>query len=824
MSTLYESLTLPLIKGDGTSPSTALKVETTLGMLMVAGEPETRDGLIFQRCLCGCNRNSCIGEADFDVRFLNNPNNFATGACHLQGKRFFPAFEVLRDAVRSAGICNTSQYRKAYSRRLLPKGSPSDPTEYEVWTSWADFTGVDEYHSERELFDGLLALDLDKLGLLPRPDRRRVLVFSKYWASIKRKAAELKIDEKDIPDRLADIVACLRPDRSAYEEAAGAGSSSRGGGGGGRGTGSGTRTPAPLSLSEQSAVLVDSVTIWLPFGPEIQREMINGFFANVWETLDREDTLRGNGYEAVSEHILRPLLGLKPDLVAEFEEQYRGVLKYRNGQRNWMQAYNLWYSESHTRYINWSSAGLGKTRTVPALSSIHDIRLTVLFSPKAITNEHNPQIPEELNIEDPLAVIHYSDYGVPKEFERGKHHYFVANPEKLQLGQKTIEMIDALMKHRPGLFVFDEAHLLVSTNLVDPETGDTKKDANYKPRMTGLRYLLDQLETDQRVVLLTGTPVRVDAREGQALFELIGEDIGEMTKEMSELNALRLRGRLQEFGFLFLNHRLPEFRSYIYPFLVSDELATELNMKGGSLAEKEAKRIEAALQHVSQLKGKVVINTERIAFLEEEAVSVTAFDKEQLSAGAEPLLGSRFPLVRLHYEPMERAVNPVYFSHFVMGPTEVIGRHLRECGAPYRLCTGESERDELGEYLKKRDSCLIASSAWSTGVDGSQKVSNTIVTLGVPWHDSGHRQMVARIHRQGACTPDGTPSTVIHEIIPVALNVDYDVRRLNKVYSRRSFGEVLRLGDVGADDEEVEFAQAVQVIHDLQEQQALPLS
>jgi hypothetical protein len=46
---------------------------------------------------------------------------------------------------------------------------------------------------------------------------------------------------------------------------------------------------------------------------------------------------------------------------------------------------------------------------------------------------------------------------------------------------------------------------------------------------------------------------------------LIGQDIGEFTKEMSELNALRLRGRLQEFGFRFLNYRLPEFRRFIYP-------------------------------------------------------------------------------------------------------------------------------------------------------------------------------------------------------------------------------------------------------------------
>jgi hypothetical protein len=792
-----------------------------VGTLVVAGDPFIRDGILVQRCLCGCNRSACSVEADFDVRFLNDPANFISDICPLQGKPFFPPFSELVAAIRSKGVGSLEEYRKGYARGYLPKGSPADPTEYDEWTTWADFTGTPDYHSDRELFDGLLAMDLDNLGLLPRPDRRRVLVFSKYWSSIRKKAKELGIDEKQIPDRLEEIVARLRPaPRNHYDEL---GSSAKNGGGGGgvpRKAGSSSGL-TPLSLKEQGAVLIDSVTIWLPSGPEIQRELINGFYHNVWETLDREDSLRGSGLAAVEVAILSPLRSVKTELVEEFMRQYEAVLKYKIGQRNWMQAYSLWYSESHMRFINWSSAGLGKTRTIPALVAAHDIRLTVLFSPKAITNEHNPQIAEELAVEDDRAVIHYSDNGVPSELAPGKHHYFVANPEKLQQGAKTQAMIDALMEYHPGLIVFDEAHLLVSPGLVDPETGEAKDDPRYKPRMTGLRYLLDRLDFDQRVVLLTGTPVRVDAREGQALFELIGQDIGEFTKEMSELNALRLRGRLQEFGFRFLNYRLPEFRRYIYPFLAPPEVAAELNGKGLSLATKEARRINLALQHACSLNGKVVINPERIALGEEEASPVEDFDSDQKAKGLEPMLGSRFPLIRLGYEPMDRAVNPVYFTHFIDGPVAAIAAVLDGRGERYRLCTGESERDELGAYLTQRDSSLIASSSWSVGVDGSQKVSNTIVTLGIPWHDSGHRQTVARIHRQGACAPDGTPTTVVHEIIPVAVNVDYDVRRLNKVYSRRSFGEVLSVGDVDSGDEDQDLAEAIQTISELQGQPSL---
>ncbi|HXP07760.1 MAG TPA: hypothetical protein VN828_04655, partial [Acidobacteriaceae bacterium] len=269
--------------GDERSPRSPLPLDNEVGTLVVAGEPVMRDGILVQRCLCGCSRNSCSVEADFDLRFLNDPANFISDRCPLQGKQFFPPFTDLLAAVRSKGVGDTEQYRKAYARGYLPKGSPADPAEYDEWTSWADFTARPDYHSDRELFDGLLAMDLENLGLLPRPDRRRVLVFSKYWASIRKKAKELGIEEKEIPDRLEEIVATFRPaPRSHYDEMS---SSSREGCGGGMPRKAGNSSGlTPLSLKEQGAVLIDSVTIWLPSGPEIQREMINGFYHNVWET------------------------------------------------------------------------------------------------------------------------------------------------------------------------------------------------------------------------------------------------------------------------------------------------------------------------------------------------------------------------------------------------------------------------------------------------------------------------------------------------------------------------------------------------------------
>jgi hypothetical protein len=803
---LDEVAVLPLIVGRDGFPTTGMPLHSQVGMLMVVGEVRERDGLLVQYCLCGCSGRECGEAADVDVRLLNDLSSL--DKCVFRGRPFFPPYADLVAAVKKKGINNTDKYRAAFARGELPRCSPQDPSQYEEWSSWADLTNVPDYYSDSELFNGLIALDLDSLGLLPPPERRRFLLSCRYWTSIKQKAKDLGIPEKDIPNRINEIVGAISGD--SPKEASDSSGVKSAGGGGPRGGGE-PKVPQRLSLKEEARVLVNTVTLWLPTARELQEEIINGFYHHVWEMLDRGDSLNGDGFEIVQSEVLAPLQSVKPELVTEFLRQYEGVCEHRTKGRNWMQAYSLWYAHEHRRFINCSSAGLGKTRTIPAVVSTFDIQLTVLFSPKKITNEDNPQLEQEMRVEDPDAVIHFSDHGVPAFLEPGKHHYFVCNSEKLQQGPKTKAMVDAIVAHNPGLIVFDEGHLLVSSNLVDPELGETEKDAKYKPRMEGLRYLLGKLQVETRVIVLTGTPVRVDAREGQALFELIGENVGEFTPEMSEMNALRLRGRLQHFGFQFLNHRLPELRRFIYPFKVPDDVASRLNGPGLSTLAKEKVRIEHALRDLYSLKGRVVINTERVALPASDASAVEdiAATETDTDIDLSGLSHKRFPAVRLSYEPLERSVNPVFFTYFVDGPAEMIAAYLDEKGIKYRKCTGDSDDSELGAYLKERDSSLIASSSWSVGVDGSQRVSNALVTLAIPWHDSGHRQTIARIQRQGAVRPDGTPTTVVHEIIPVAVNVAYDVKRLNKVYSRRSFTEVLSLGEIEGKDEPDELKEAV---------------
>ena len=90
----------------------------------------------------------------------------------LQRARVLPPYDDVLAAVRRRKIKNINEYAAAYSQGKLPDCCPHDPREYDEWTSWAESTGSPDYHFPTELYDGLIALQLKSLGLLPLAERR----------------------------------------------------------------------------------------------------------------------------------------------------------------------------------------------------------------------------------------------------------------------------------------------------------------------------------------------------------------------------------------------------------------------------------------------------------------------------------------------------------------------------------------------------------------------------------------------------------------------------------------------------------------------------
>jgi hypothetical protein len=132
----------------------------------------------------------------------------------------------------------------------------------------------------------------------------------------------------------------------------------------------------------------------------------------------------------------------------------------------------------------------------------------------------------------------------------------------------------------------------------------------------------------------------------------------------------------------------------------------------------------------------------------------------------------------------------------VDGPVAAVKRF----GAYHKIkmyeCTGAIDGDQFEDYVANKDGGIVASQTFATGMDGAHKTSDTLITLGLPWHSASHDQLVARLQRQGAALPNGEMTLVVREFIPVATNVKYDWRRFVTVYQRRTFNDCLLDGKI----------------------------
>jgi hypothetical protein len=776
----------PLLRGQDQTVGQSFQRGDCRGSLLVTDPPRHRRGTLVYACACQCRQPNCPVHVDADGAFLVEAGARSAGICSLAHSADIVPFAGWQTAFSGLNILTEAQYASALHHGSMPKGSPVDPAVYHEFSGWAKITGDPDYHSDAELANFLRQIDVASFSMLSEVGRYRFLAHARYWDRVVDKAKALGIDESNIVDKIAVIRQALDAEVFAHQEGRPVtlrGSTmekvSRNGDEGGQSTpqqkpsgkAATPRNPKDADLSEIRDALQWTSDAYENIGGDLAVDTWHDWLAWLWNTLDREDVLHGDGVHRVREEILVKLHGSAAPLVKAFNDQIAQVISFRENGRNWMQAYAMWYTTTHRCWINFSDPGLGKTRTVPALVSALDILVTIYIGPMRILQRENLQFPREVAFEDSQAVIHFPDDPIPTTLEAGKHHYILVNPEKFQLGDRTDGMINRLLELNPGLVVFDEAHLVgLSSN--DPEPGAGEMQAIDRPRSRELRRFIDDLAPSTRIGLMTGTPIRCSVQEGQALFSLIGVDCGDIDGDISYINAIALRGRLQQHGFRFHNYRIPELEQYVIPFNLPEEIADRIRRSSNTLSH-ESLRIPFAMQAVEQAKGV-------------ECYRVT-------DDGLVPVV--------LDFDPLQASINPVFYTTFVNGtggPQDQIEQYLDQRGQKYYRCTGSSEEAELAEYQVRKDGALVASQPFATGIDGAHRVSDTLVTLGLPWHHAGHKQLIARLRRQGAMKPNGEETLVIREFIPVALNASYDVRRFLKVYNRREFSDCLLDGRIAS--------------------------
>jgi hypothetical protein len=313
--------------------------------------------------------------------------------------------------------------------------------------------------------------------------------------------------------------------------------------------------------------------------------------------------------------------------------------------------------------------------------------------------------------------------------------------------------------------VIDEAHRTAS------KTDESYEDSALisSPRTRELLNLFHNLKKDTRICLMSGSPFRTNVEELNFELSLLNVKLPVLAgKALTGVQALALRAKLFEAGFRFYNYVKPQFERYLVLFRVPDSIAEKLNQKGRLRTFTETVRIQYALKVLKALPLEAEVR--RFNFTTQEY---------------EPVI--------IKQNPFESAINPVFFTNMVNdGPVAQIEDFLGKQKMKFYHCTGESESSEYDEFTRNADGALIASNAFSTGIDDAQKVSNVLFTLSVPFTPTALEQLETRLVRHGAT------AEVIREYIFLAENVEYDREQFMRCNRRSHFLRALMDGHIGA--------------------------
>jgi len=747
-------------------------------MLMVAGPCRPRDvHARVYKCVCTCKSANCPAKPDgIDIEeSLLNTLPVQGSYCPLQGSPTIVPYPDLVKAVRRIGtIKSQPDYNAALVRGgILPKGSPINPraTYGKEWTSWAVFLDNPRYHSLEEALDSLKKItDMDTLRSMPEIDKFRFLMLDDTWRVLEQEARRLGIPVEQIIERADELFSGVNlypssDDPDDFRDSSGRFSSP---------IDPNKKSPkAPADPRDLVSYIEWGVRELDIDGLDTASAVFVNWLMELWRQLDRWDSTEGGGFRKLKKEVLSKLEKGAPLVVKAFMDQFNQVVVHKTGERNWMQAYALWYAINNHCWINLGEPGVGKTRTIPMIVSHFDIRLTVIIAPSKLVAEINPQITNEIRKEDKRPNFYYAENGIPPFVSPNHHNYIFINKEKFQ-GERRDEIVNALIALKPGQLIIDEVHGMCSKEDLKDEfdsPAERHRQFTSSPRTEALMRLVNTLRTEvgTRIGLLTGTPIRTSVEEVQTILTFLGVP-GPYPKGRTNIaNAIAVRDALLARGFFFENYKRPKLEVYFVFFRVPEEVADMLNEKRTELLQDESIRIPYALEAVR--------NTRK--------ASVCMYDDE-----TQQLTPVKHPPVNLFADRK----NPVFFTSFVNGsdgPVERIRAFLRKMKMKFYECTGNSPDSELQEFLTNQDGALIASSTFMTGIDGAHKASDTLISLGIPPTDANHKQLVARLWRPGSLAEKD-----VREVIVVAENVAFDVKRFRKLFQRRDFSDCILYGRI----------------------------
>ena len=343
-------------------------------------------------------------------------------------------------------------------------------------------------------------------------------------------------------------------------------------------------------------------------------------------------------------------------------------------------------------YGNWCGTGAGKTNAFLIASRRIDARITVCICPNAVVETIRKSI---------LRVYPESTIIIPKSlddivsYDRSKYNYVILNYEKFCQSYSPA-LVDKLVGlNQIDFLCFDEVHR-------------AKNDlSSINQNLTNLRVMGSEKNPGMRVLGMTATPLINNLSEVRNLLELI---TGTSFEDIMPTNLVTINNIHNAYKYLMLYgfRYVPDYK-------------------------------------INCIEEKVDIDSTK-----ELAEKLVGFENSEVGDIEGHMISVKYEGIRSHI----KKYRTIIYTQFIKNILPRIKEELRKDGISFREYTGEIdsvERDSIvSDFAQHKFDVILASSPITTGVDGLQKICDTIIILSLPWTNAEYVQLVGRINRQGS--------------------------------------------------------------------------
>ena len=343
-------------------------------------------------------------------------------------------------------------------------------------------------------------------------------------------------------------------------------------------------------------------------------------------------------------------------------------------------------------YGNWCGTGAGKTNAFLIASRRIDARVTVCVCPNAVVETIRKSI---------LRVYPESTIIIPKSldditsYDRSKYNYVILNYEKFCQSYSPA-LVDKLVSlNQIDFLCFDEVHR-------------AKNDmSSINQNLTNLRVLGGEKNPGMRVLGMTATPLINNLSEVRNLLELI---TGTSFEDIMPTNLVTINNIHNAYKYLML-----------YGF-----------------------------RYVPDYKINCIEEKVDIDGTKDLAEKLVGFENSEVGDIEGHMIQVKYEGIRSHI----KKYRTIIYTQFIKNILPRIKEYLSKDGITFREYTGEIdsvERDSIvSDFAQHKFDVILASSPITTGVDGLQKICDTIIILSLPWTNAEYVQLVGRINRQGS--------------------------------------------------------------------------